>query len=277
MSDALPQETLERIGAVALDLARLAGREMAAGLRRTPEVRYKPGGHGGESLRDPVSEVDQAVEAMIRAHLAEHFPEHDVLGEESGERPARGSRFLWAVDPVDGTANYINGFPLYAGSIGVLLDGAPVAGAVWCAASHALRAGVYHAMRGGGLFFEEEPVQPLFNPAVRRRLGGFVDASPRSPEAWEARRTGSAAIECAFIAAGVMDVARFERPNAWDVAGGFALVRATGGEIRTLGPEGWKPFADFAAEAPDGDPGQWRRPVILGRPEAVRQLCELTS
>ena len=265
MSDALPQETLERIGAVALDLARLAGREMAAGLRRTPEVRYKPGGHGGESLRDPVSEVDQAVEAMIRAHLAEHFPEHDVLGEESGERPARGSRFLWAVDPVDGTA------------IGVLLDGAPVAGAVWCAASHALRAGVYHAMRGGGLFFEEEPVQPLFNPAVRRRLGGFVDASPRSPEAWEARRTGSAAIECAFIAAGVMDVARFERPNAWDVAGGFALVRATGGEIRTLGPEGWKPFADFAAEAPDGDPGQWRRPVILGRPEAVRQLCELTS
>jgi len=277
MSEAVSRETLAQIGAEALALARMAGREMAAGLQRAPEVHYKPGAHGGESLKDPVSAVDQAVEAMIRARLAERFPDHDVLGEESGERPARGSRFLWAVDPVDGTANYINGFPLFAGSIGVLLDGVPIAGAVWCAASHALRAGTYHAVRGGGLFFEEEPVRPIFNPEVRRRLAGFVDASPRSPEEWEARRTGSAAIECAFVAAGLLEVARFERPNAWDVAGGFALVRATGGEIRTLGPEGWQPFESFATEAPNGDAGQWRRPVILGRAEAVERLCTLAA
>ena len=75
-------------------------------------------------------------------------------------------------------------------------------------------------------------MRPLHNPEVRRRLAGFVDASPRSPHGWEARRTGSAAIECAFAAAGLLEVARFVRPNAWDVAGGFALVRAAGGSVR---------------------------------------------
>jgi myo-inositol-1(or 4)-monophosphatase len=267
MNDDLPA-----IAATARELAELAGREMAAGLRRNPAVSYKPSAGGGNSLRDPVSEVDQAVEAMIRERLAIAFPDHDVLGEEMATRPARGSRFLWAVDPVDGTANYINGFPLFAGSVGVLCDGAPVAGAVWCASSHALRAGVYHAMEGGGLFFDGEPVRPVFNPDVRRRIGGFVDASPRSPEGWEARRTGSAAIECAFVAAGLMEVARFERPNAWDVAGGFPLVRATGGAIKVLGEAGWQDFTRFDA---GGDPGQWRHPVILGRPDAVERLCAL--
>ncbi|KAA2213410.1 inositol monophosphatase family protein [Teichococcus oryzae] len=267
-------EDLSAIAAMARELADLAGREMAEGLRRNPAVSYKPGAGGGESLRDPVSEVDQAVEVMIRERLSGAFPDHDVLGEELAGRPARGSRYLWAVDPVDGTANYINGFPLFSGSVGLLRDGVPVAGAVWCASSHALRAGVYHAAEGGGLFFDGEPVRPVFNPDVRRRIGGFVDASPRSPEGWEARRTGSAAIECAFIAAGLMEVARFERPNVWDVAGGFALVRATGGIIRILGEKGWQDFTRFDAE---GDPGEWRHPVILGRAEAVERLCSLDA
>jgi len=271
MNQPLPKDLLERIGATALELARLAGREMAEALGRNPAVHYK----GEGSLSDPVSSVDQAVEADIRKILAQRFPDHDVLGEESPERPARGSPFLWAVDPVDGTANYINGYPLFAASVGVLHQGVPVAGAVWCASSHALRAGVYHAVAGGGLFFEGEPVAPLRNPAVRRRIAGFVDASPRSPQEWEARRSGSAAIECAFIAAGLMEVARFERPNAWDVAGGFVLVEATGGVVRTFGPEGWQPFRGFAEEAEGADPGRWRRPVILGRPEAVEQLSRM--
>lgn len=267
-AEAVPPALLRQIGGLAVELAALAGREMKQEIGRSPAVRYKPGGTGGESLRDPVSEVDQAVEAEIRARLAERFPEHDVLGEESAERPARGARFLWAVDPVDGTANYINGFPLFAGSIGVLLDGAPVAGAVWCATSHDLRAGVYHAIQGGPLHFEGQAMQPLHNPEVRRRLAGFVDASPRSPQGWEARRTGSAAIECAFVAAGLLEVARFERPNAWDVAGGFALAQAAGCAIRVLDGQGWQPFERF-----EGDPGQWRRPVILGQAEAVERLC----
>jgi myo-inositol-1(or 4)-monophosphatase len=275
MSGLPDPEDLVAFSDMALELARLAGTEMQAALGQDIAIRYKQGDDRVQSLKDPVSEVDQAVELIIRARLAERFPGHDVLGEEMAERPARGSRFLWAVDPVDGTANFINGFPMFAGSIGLLLDGVPIAGAVWCASSHALRAGVYHTGPAGDLRFEGEPLRPRHNPEVKRRLGGFPDASPRSPAAWEARRTGSAAIECAFVAAGLLDVAQFDRPNVWDVAGGFALVRAAGGEIRYQGPEGWMDFKGFAPDSGGGDPAAWRRPVVLGRRDAVEALCRL--
>ncbi|PHK95369.1 inositol-1-monophosphatase [Pseudoroseomonas rhizosphaerae] len=278
MKRALPQglgaSLLAEIEATALELARLAGEQMAQALGHALVVEYKSDGAGHVSLRDPVSEVDRAVEVLMRARLAERFPGHDVLGEEMPDRPAFGSPFVWAVDPVDGTANFINGFPLFSGSVGVLLEGRPVAGAVWCASSHALRAAVYHAALGGGLSFEGEPVMRSHNPAIRRRLAGLANRAPDIPSAWEVRRTGSAAIECACIAAGLLEVARFEAPNAWDVAGGFALVQAAGGTIRSLGPQGWEAFEGFGGAE---ELAAWRRPVVLGRAEAVELLCAATG
>lgn len=274
MSGRVPEAALlVEIERTALELARLAGARMAEALGQVLTVDYKNDPEGHVSLRDPVSEVDRAVERIMRARLAERFPDHDVLGEEmTAERPAYGSPFVWAVDPVDGTANFINGFPLFSGSVGVLFEGRPVAGAVWCASSHALRAGVYHAALEGGLRFEEEGVDRPRNPAILRRLAGLANRAPDIPAAWEVRRTGSAAIECAFLAAGLLEVSRFESPNAWDVAGGFALVRAAGGTIRTLGPQGWEPFEGFGAAE---ELAAWRRPVVLGRAEAVELLCAL--
>src|SRR5690606_20927247 len=108
------------------------------------------------------------------------FPGHHILGEEFANPPTKPGGIVWAIDPVDGTANFINGLPLFCGSVGVLRDGVPVAGALWCASSHALRAGVYHCVEGGPLMFEEEPVTRRENPDVRRKLGGFRDASHRS-------------------------------------------------------------------------------------------------
>ena len=186
---------------------------------------------------DPVSEVDGRVEQLIRARLAEKFPGHDILGEESEERPGRGHDFIWAIDPIDGTTNFINGFPAFAASIGVLYRGRPIVGALWCASTHALRAGVYHAHRGGLLHFDDEPLKPAQNPAIMRRLAGEPNLAHDKAHPFEVRKTGSAAIECAFVAAGLLRVARFERPNVWDIAGGVALVQAAGGEVLTLGRE----------------------------------------
>src|SRR5690606_32767258 len=112
-------------------------------------------------------------------------------------------------------------------------------------------AGVYHCVEGGPLMFEEEPVTRRENPDVRRKLGGFRDASHRSPARWEPRRTGSAAIECAFVAAGLMEVAQFEKPNVWDVAAGVALVHATGGVAFARAADGWKPLKRFEVEGSD--------------------------
>jgi myo-inositol-1(or 4)-monophosphatase len=274
----LNDKLLQEIERTAAELARLAGAEIVNALGGLLAVRYKGGSEAEPTWRDPVSEVDHKVEVLIRARLSERFPGHDILGEELIDRPGRGGDFVWAIDPVDGTANFINGFPLFAASIGVVHRGLPVAGAVWCASSHALRAGVYHARHGGRLHFENAVLEPKLNPAVRRRLAGEPDAIPQDGFPWEVRKTGSAAIECAFVAAGLLRVARFARPNLWDIAGGIALVKAAGGEVRIRGNDGWHPLQTFEPGRGDKDAAPdlrfWHCPMIIGEREAVTLLCE---
>ena len=73
------------------------------------------------------------------------------------------------------------------------------------------------------------------------------------------RKTGSAAIECAFVAAGLLRVARFERPNIWDVAGGVALVQASGGEVRTKTSQGWVASSGSKSRTPEQTKSRLRR------------------
>ena len=275
----LEQRLLDEIETLAVELARLAGAEIQSTLGKVLEVEYKGSAAEAAALRDPVSEVDRKVEILLRARLGDSFPSHDILGEESEERPGRESDFVWAVDPIDGTTNFVNGFPLFAASIGVLHRHEPVAGAVWCSASHALRAGVYHACKGGKLRFEGEAIDHVGNPAVRRWLAGEPEATRAEGVPWDVRKTGSAAIECAFVAAGLMRVARFESPNVWDIAGGLALVRATDGAIYEQVSGSWRAFERFetVAHSPEAlaDLRHWRRPLIIGQPEAVEQMGAL--
>ncbi|MBK8160399.1 MAG: inositol-1-monophosphatase [Rhodospirillaceae bacterium] len=280
----LEAATLRRIEATAVDLAQLAGSEIVQALGRSLTIRYKSVDPAKLTdpaapinlFRDPVSEVDQRVEKLIRARLADKFPDHDILGEEIDTAIGHESDFMWAVDPIDGTTNFINGFPLFAASIGVLHRGRPIAGAIWCSVSHALYAGVYHACLGGDLHFDGEAMRPRLTPGIRRRLAGEPHAEPDIDLPWDVRKTGSAALECAFVAAGLLRVARFERPNIWDVAAGFALVEAAGGSVLSYAERQWMPFTTFEAPAAtDGLASRiraWHRPIIIGDPEGVALL-----
>jgi myo-inositol-1(or 4)-monophosphatase len=154
----------------------------------------------------------------------------------------------------------------------MLYQGQPVVGAVWCATSHALRAGVYHGRVGGALHFDEVPTDLKVNPSVQRRLAGDPDGGKNFGFLWDTRKTGSAAIECAFVAAGLLRVARFVRPNVWDVAGGVALVRAANGAVQTQEAGRWTPLERFSG--PDGDVRRWRQPLIIGDGPAVAELSE---
>lgn len=262
-------EGLETIEDAALGIAREAGEMIAVALGGPLGVGYKDDHAGEATPRDPVSEIDRRVETLIRARIDERFPGHRVLGEEMGGVPDDGSEFVWAIDPIDGTANFVNGFPLFAASIGVLRRGRPAVGAVWCSTSHALRAGVYHARRDGPLRFEGAPVARHRDPTVRRFLAGEPETDgAEAGLPWDVRVTGSAAVECAFTAAGLLRVARFRRPNVWDVAGGLVLVTAGGGVVRARTEDGWAPFEDFALAG--GDP---RYSLVVGEPEAVEALC----
>ena len=246
----------------AVELAQLAGAEITAALGGMMRVTYKTG-LSEDTWRDPVSEVDHRVEVLIRARLADRFPGHDIIGEEIDARGA-DDEFVWAVDPIDGTTNFVNGFPMFAATIGVLHRGRPIAGATWCATTHALRAGIYHAHEGGELMFDNQPFMRAPNPAVQRRLAG-VPRAVALEGPWDTRKTGSAAIECALAAAGLLDVVRFENVNLWDVAGGVALLRAAGRDVSVFEDGAWVQLERF--DAPDLR--HWRRPVIAGTPSSV--------
>ncbi|WP_209443461.1 inositol monophosphatase family protein [Falsiroseomonas frigidaquae] len=263
---------LEEMERTAVTLADLAGARIAAALGQVLSVRYKPG-ESAHAFRDPVSEVDQDVEKLIRTLVGERFVGHDILGEESEERPGRGHDIVWAIDPIDGTTNFVNGFPLFAASIGVLWRGRPVVGAVWCSTSHALRPGVYHAREGGRLRFDSQPLELTPNPQVRRRLAGTGAPDDPSRLPYDLRRTGSAAVECAFLAAGLLGVSRFQTPNVWDVAGGIPLVRAAGGQVLVRGEEDWEAFDGFLdPAAPQRDLRSWNRAVLLGEAGAIAAM-----
>jgi myo-inositol-1(or 4)-monophosphatase len=258
--------------AVAVELATIGGREIMATLGSLMAVKYKGSDETIALMRDPVSEVDSRVESMIRSHLAKHFPDHGIIGEEMAFQPGLDSDVIWAVDPIDGTSNFINGFPLFASSVGVLYRGVPVVGALWCSTSHLLRPGVYHSGGAGGLRFDGEQVSRMPNPAVRKRLAGDPHGqSGVGP--WDGRKTGSAAIECAFVAAGLLQVARFATPNIWDVAGGIALACGSGARVFQMENGDWAPFTSFGNQVPQM--AQWRCPLILGTPEDAARMTNI--
>ena len=267
---ALGKDALIEIENIAVELARLAAAEMQTALGRELAIKYKGAAdrEGASRYRDPASEADERIERLIRDRLAERFPDHGVVGEEMATLAGDAEAPVWVIDPIDGTANFVNGLPLFAASIGVLHDGLPVVGAVWCSTSHALRPGVYHARRGGRLRFDEQPIEIARSADLRRWLAGEPEPTASAELDWEVRKLGSAAIESAFVAAGLLRVIRFNRVNMWDVAGGIVLVEAAGGVVREQADGAWRPLEPVAKEAIP----HWRRPMMLGQEAAVEAL-----
>jgi myo-inositol-1(or 4)-monophosphatase len=218
--------------------------------------------------------VDRRIEDDIRAEIARRFPSHGIVGEERDGAPSSAQGFVWALDPIDGTTNFVRRYPLFASSIGVLYDGVPVAGAVWCSATPLCRPGVYH-IRDGRVLLDDEPADVLSRRGSPRRLVGDVGPPRRREAPFDRRASGSAAIECVLVAAGVLDAARFRKLWIWDVAGGVALVRAAGIPIWTSGGGSeWVPFERFEPPPPPRSGRQptlahWHRPLLLGPLEAA--------
>lgn len=255
-----PSEQLQTVERVAVEIARAGGEETVRALQRAVAVSYKADSAGRENHGDPVSEVDHAVEALVRERVLARFPNHQILGEEGDGHPDADADWLWVVDPVDGTANFINGFPLYAVSIGVLYRGCPVAAAVWCGTTHALHPGVYHAHAGGALHLDGAEVTPAPR-TVKRGLAAAPGGSPPGTRDWDHRVTGSMAIEAALVAAGTFAGASFGAPKLWDVAGGVLLVQAAGREVWIREGGAWQPFVRFVP--PSSAPrGQRRAPSL---------------
>jgi myo-inositol-1(or 4)-monophosphatase len=202
-------------------------------------ARFTPGDVQAEykAGNDPVTEADRQVDTSLRQCLLR--PGEGWLSEESVDDPIRlESSWVWIVDPLDGTREFVQGIPEWCCSIGLARDGRPFAGGICNPATQE----VFVATVESGLLFNGKPAQP----SSRAKLEGGVVLASRSEvkrgewdqfqgKAFAVRPTGSVAYKLACVAAGLADATWTLTPkHEWDVAAGVALIESAGGFTGTL-------------------------------------------
>ncbi len=222
---------------------------------------------------DFVTEVDQAAEAAIIETLLTAYPGHGILAEESGrEHGSRHSDFVWIIDPLDGTTNFIHGFPVYCVSIALSFRGKIEQAVVY----DPTRNDLFMASKGRGAFLNDKRLRV----SKRTRLSdsligtGFPfrkgDNFQRYLKMFEAvmphcaglRRPGSAALDLCYVAAGNYDGFFETGLSPWDIAAGSLIITEAGGLIGNFTGE-----SDFLHQ----------REVVAGNPKIYGQLVKLLS
>lgn len=270
-------QTLAELEDAAVEWAREAGQLLLGRFRTNLAVEYKSAGK-----RDPVTEADRDAERFLHEAIRARYPDHGVLGEEGAE-PARGTAFVWVLDPLDGTTNFINGLPLWCVSVGVLWQGRPVVGAIYTPSGPAAAPAVFHARLGGGARMDGMPIGVADEPEpTKARLSGLPGhywqdmrfRTRKGPKLGEVRTLGSIALELTLIASGVLQYGVFWGPKIWDIAAGVLLVREAGGEVG-LGRKGmrWRPLTRFEPPEAGGSLRAWRGSLIAGSPTVVRLIA----
>ncbi|MDD1627822.1 MAG: inositol monophosphatase [Methylococcaceae bacterium] len=188
---------------------------------------------------DYASEVDRTVEREIINIIKAAYPDHTILAEESGEH--KGNDFVWVIDPLDGTTNFLHGFPQYAVSIALKHKGKLEVGVVY----DPLRDELFTAKRGGGAMLNSRRLRVTNQTSLNGALIGtgfpfktdkHLDAylgmfKALAPECAGIRRAGSAALDLAYVAAGRLDGFWEIGLMEWDMAAGILLIKEAGGVI----------------------------------------------
>lgn len=229
---------------VALSVAEQAGKLLLDNFCGKRKIDYK----GRINL---VTEMDTESEKLIVDSLKKEFPGHGILAEE-GSRTDSDSRYLWLIDPLDGTTNYAHGFGFFAVSIALQeKDRGIVAGVVYAPYINEC----YTALKGGGAYLNGNPVRVSGTDNLEKSLvaTGFpydVKESHDNIEyfnrfvihAQAVRRPGSAAIDLCSVAAGKFDGFWELKLNPWDTAAGSLILEEAGGMITDLNGNEFNPY-----------------------------------
>lgn len=189
---------------------------------------------------DYVTQIDRNCEALIMNEIRRRFPGHHIMSEETANDGLRDG-YTWVIDPIDGTTNFIHGFPFVAVSIAVCLDREPVLGLVL----DPVRGELFHAVRGEGAFLNGRRIrvrntvrlnEALVATGFPFRSRGVLEPYLNSfrsifQEVSGIRRAGSAALDLAYLAAGRVDGFWEVGLKAWDIAAGGLLTREAGGLV----------------------------------------------
>ncbi|MEP7206475.1 MAG: inositol monophosphatase family protein [Casimicrobiaceae bacterium] len=199
--------------------------------------------------KDFVSEVDRAAEAAIVETLLEAYPDHAILAEEGTAKGANAdAENLWIIDPLDGTTNFLHGFPQYCVSIALQHRGQITQGVIY----DPVRNDLFTASRGRGAFLNDRRMRVsrrdhlrdcLIGTGFPFRDGRYLDTylqmmKTMIEQTAGLRRPGAAALDLAYVAAGFYDGFFEVGLNAWDVAAGSLLVQESGGLIGDLAGDG---------------------------------------
>ncbi|MGH8222915.1 MAG: inositol monophosphatase family protein, partial [Woeseiaceae bacterium] len=218
---------------VAVMAARHGGDTLIRNLNKIDRIKVEQKGRN-----DFVSEVDRAAERAVIGTIRKHYPEHAILAEESGAHGDVGgdAEYLWVIDPLDGTTNYLHRFPVFAVSVGLLHKGHPEHGAVY----DPLRQELFTASRGDGAQLDGRRIRVSGLSSLDRALIGtgfpFRDSSkalgPYLKMLEKAivntagvRRPGAAALDLCYVAAGRLDAFWETGLSIWDLAAGALIIR----------------------------------------------------
>ncbi len=282
------EKLVQEIADAAVQLARGAGEILTSHFGRQLTIEYKD-----EAKTDPVTSADKSCQEYLTSEIIKRFPEHGVLGEEGSDEADSDTPspdFLWVLDPLDGTTNFLNGFPVYASSIGVLYRGRPLVGALFIPWPKPEGGFVLHCRQGGGCFADDEPVSVYESdePGSNRLVGlpgSFLQMAKFSSNlpghAGEMRTTGSIAYELAMTACGVMQYSIIGAPRLWDVAGGSLAVMEAKGAVMTRfrGEKRWHPLESLVPNWEAKPPSlqelrNWVAPLVAGNRKVSPLIAE---
>lgn len=190
---------------------------------------------------DLLTAADKAAEAAVLQILERHFPDHQILAEESGQLGNTQSQYLWAIDPLDGTTNFAHQYPFSATSVGLLIEGVPQVGVVYDPFHREL----FRAATGLGATRNRQPIQVSATTSLEQSLlvTGFAYDRRETPDNNYAefcylthltqgvRRGGAAALDLAYVACGRLDGYWERGLSPWDIAAGIVLVQEAGGQV----------------------------------------------
>ncbi len=224
---------------VMVQAVRKAGRTLARDFGEVEQLQVSMKGPG-----DFVSAADRKAEDTLFAELSRARPNYGFLMEERGAVEGTDPANTWVVDPLDGTTNFLHGIPIFSISLALVRNGVPVAGVIYNPVSDEL----YVAESGQGAYLNERRIRV----AARRKLADCVvccglphmgrgdhDQFNRElelvqPQVSGLRRTGSAAIDLAWTAAGRFDAFWERNLSPWDMAAGIIMVREAGGYVSDM-------------------------------------------
>ncbi len=223
---------------VAVMAARRAGNSLIRNLVKLDQLAVETKGRN-----DYVSEADRAAEQEVIETVHKHYPDHAILAEESGA--SGNSDTIWIIDPLDGTTNFLHGFPVFAVSIGVQVHGRMEHAVVY----DPMRQELFTASRGAGAQLDGRRIRVSGQKNLERALIGtgfpFRQADHEMApylamlgkiirNTSGVRRPGAAALDLCYVAAGRLDAFWEAGLSAWDLAAGGLIIREAGGIISGL-------------------------------------------